>query len=55
MSPPDQGLSSLRQRMRRIPEPLLDVGLALMVAVAILIAIGVAPQPGRPPTPSPTC
>ena len=49
MSPPDQGVSSVRQRMQRIPGPVLDVGLALMVAVAILVAIGVAPQPGRRP------
>jgi len=49
MSLPDQGVSSVRQRMQRIPGPLLDVGLALMVAVAILLAIGVAPQPGRRP------
>jgi hypothetical protein len=35
--------------MQHVPRPLLDVGLALMVAVAILIAIGVAPQPGRRP------
>ncbi len=42
-------MTSLRQRMQHVPGPLLDVGLALMVAVAILIAIGVAPQPGRRP------
>jgi hypothetical protein len=45
----DPGVTSLRQRMQHVPGPLLDVGLALMVAVAILIAIGVAPQPGRRP------
>jgi class 3 adenylate cyclase len=45
----DLGVTSLRQRMQRVPGPLLDVGLALMVAIAVLIAIGVAPQPGRPP------
>jgi class 3 adenylate cyclase len=37
------------QRMQRVPGPLLDLGLALVVATAILIAIGVAPQPGRRP------
>ena len=42
-------VSSLRQRMQHVPGPILDVGLALVVATAILIAIGVAPQPGRPP------
>jgi len=49
MSLRDQGVSSVRQRMQRIPGPLLDVGLVLLVATAILIVIGVAPQPGRRP------
>jgi hypothetical protein len=49
MSLPDQGVSSVRQRMQRIPGPVLDVGLALMVAVAMIIAIGLSPNPGRPP------
>jgi class 3 adenylate cyclase len=49
MSFPAQGVASVRQRMQRIPGPLLDVGLALVVAAAILVAIGVAPQPGRRP------
>jgi class 3 adenylate cyclase len=35
--------------MQHVPGPLLDVGLALMVAVTVLIAIGVAPPPGRQP------
>jgi hypothetical protein len=33
--------------MQRVPGPLLDLGLALMVAAAVMIATGVAPQPGR--------
>ena len=41
-------VQSLR-RMQRVSGPLLDLGLALVVATAILIAIGVAPQPGRRP------
>jgi class 3 adenylate cyclase len=45
----DPGVTSLRQWMQRVPGPLLDVGLALMVAVAVMIAIGVAPQHGRRP------
>jgi hypothetical protein len=49
MSLPDQGVSSVRNRMRRIPGPVLDVGLALMVAVAVIIAIALPPNPGRPP------
>jgi hypothetical protein len=49
MSLPDKGVSSVRQRMQRIPGPVLDVGLALMVAVAMIIAIGLSPNPGRPP------
>jgi hypothetical protein len=43
------GVSSLWQRIPRVPGPLLDVGLALVVAVAVMIAIGVAPQTGRRP------
>jgi hypothetical protein len=35
--------------MQRVPRPLLDLGLALMVAVAVMIATGVAPEPGRRP------
>jgi class 3 adenylate cyclase len=49
MSLPDQGVSSVRRRMHRIPGPLVDVGLALMVAAAVLVAIGVAPELERPP------
>jgi hypothetical protein len=44
MSLRDRGVASVRQRMQRIPGPLLDLGLALMVATAVLIAIGVAAQ-----------
>ena len=51
MSFPAQGVASVRQRMQRIPGPLLDAGLALVIAAAILVAIGVAPQPGRRPDP----
>ena len=49
MSLPDQGVSSVRQRMQRIPGPVLDAGLALMVAVAVIIAIGLSPNPGDLP------
>jgi class 3 adenylate cyclase len=45
----DPGVSSLWQRIPRVPGPLLDVGLALVVAVVVMIAIGVAPQTGRRP------
>jgi class 3 adenylate cyclase len=45
----DPGGSSLWQRMRQIPGPLLDVGLALVVAVAISIGIGLPTETGRPP------
>jgi class 3 adenylate cyclase len=44
----DSGVTSLRQWMQHVPG-LLDVGLALMVAVAVMIAIGVAPPPSRRP------
>src|SRR5918999_5582831 len=45
----DPGVSSLWQRIPQVPGPLLDVGMALVVAVAVMIAIGVAPQTGRRP------
>jgi hypothetical protein len=34
---------------QHVPRPLLDLGLALVVAIAVVTAIGVAPQPGRRP------
>jgi class 3 adenylate cyclase len=40
---------SLRQRLRRVPAPVVDAGLAAALAVAIVIAIPVAPPQGRPP------
>jgi hypothetical protein len=43
------GVTSLWQRMRQIPGPLLDVGLALVVAVAVSIGIGLSPESGRRP------
>jgi hypothetical protein len=48
MSLRNEGVS-VRQRMRRVPKPLVDMGLGLMVAVAVIIAIGLSPNPGRPP------
>jgi class 3 adenylate cyclase len=48
MSLENPDVSSLRQRMQHPPGPLLDVGLALMVAVVVMVAIRVSPQPGRP-------
>jgi class 3 adenylate cyclase len=48
MSVRNEGVS-VRQRMRRVPKPLVDMGLGLMVAVAVIIAIGLPPNPGRPP------
>jgi class 3 adenylate cyclase len=49
MSLRNEGVSSVRQRMRHVPKPLVDMGLGLMVAVAVIIAIGLSPNPGRPP------
>jgi class 3 adenylate cyclase len=49
MSLRNEGVSSARQRMRRVPQPLVDMGLGLMVAVAVIIAIGLPTNPGRPP------
>ena len=40
------GVSSLRQRMQRVPGPLLDAGLALAVAVILTITIAMPPQQG---------
>jgi class 3 adenylate cyclase len=48
MTLPDLGVSSLRQRMQRVPGPLLDAGLALAVAVVLTITIATPPQPGAP-------
>jgi class 3 adenylate cyclase len=36
-------------RLRRLPAPVVDAGLALALAVAITVAIGVAPEQGKPP------
>jgi class 3 adenylate cyclase len=44
----DSDVSSLRQRMQRVPGPLLDAGLALVVAVVLTITIAMPPQPGVP-------
>jgi class 3 adenylate cyclase len=44
----DSGVSSLRQRMQRVPGPLLDAGLALAVAVVLTITIAMPPPPGTP-------
>jgi class 3 adenylate cyclase len=42
-------VTSLRQRLRRVPAPVVDAGLAVALAMAITIAIPVAPlQPRRP-------
>jgi hypothetical protein len=49
MSVRNEGVSSVRQQMRRVPQPLVDMGLALMVAVSPIIAICLSPIPGRPP------
>ena len=40
---------SLRQRLRRVPAPVVDAGLAVALAVAIMVAIPVAPLQGRRP------
>jgi class 3 adenylate cyclase len=39
----------LRWRPRRVPAPVVDVGLAVVLAAAITIAIDVGPEQGRPP------
>src|ERR671915_2394873 len=45
----DPGVSSLWQQLPRVPGPLLDVGLALVVAVAIVVGMRVSPDSGRRP------
>jgi class 3 adenylate cyclase len=47
----DSGVSSLRQRMQRIPGPLLDAALALVVAVVLTITTAIPLQPGVPADP----
>jgi class 3 adenylate cyclase len=42
-------VTSFRQRLRWVPAPVLDAGLAVALAVAITIQIRVAPGPGAPP------
>jgi class 3 adenylate cyclase len=42
-------VTSLRQRLRRVPAPVVDAGLAVMLAVAVTIGIRVAPGPGARP------
>ena len=43
------GVTSLRQRLQRLPAPAIDAGLAVAVAVVITISIRVSPEPGRRP------
>ena len=42
-------MTSLGQRLRRVPAPMVDAGLAVALAVAITIGIRVAPGPGARP------
>jgi class 3 adenylate cyclase len=42
-------VTSVRQRLRRVPAPVGDAGLAVALAVAITIGIRAAPGPGKPP------
>jgi hypothetical protein len=43
------GVTSLRQRLQRLPAPAIDAGLAVAVAVVITISIRVSPPEGRRP------
>src|SRR5215204_6035365 len=43
------GVTSLRQRLQRLPAPAIDAGLALAVAVVLTITIRVSPPDGRRP------
>jgi class 3 adenylate cyclase len=42
-------VTSFGQRLRRVPTPVVDAGLAVALAVAVTIGIRVAPGPGKPP------
>jgi class 3 adenylate cyclase len=42
-------VASLRHRVRGVPAPVVDAGLAVAVAVAVTIATAVSPGPGRRP------
>jgi class 3 adenylate cyclase len=41
--------TSWRSRLRRLPAPVVDAGLAVALAVAITVAINVSPAQGKPP------
>src|SRR5215216_5447494 len=47
--PGDLEVTSLRQRLRRVPAPVVDAGLAVALAVANTIGIRVALAPGARP------
>jgi hypothetical protein len=40
-----RGMSSLAQRLQRVPTPVIDADLAVALAAAITNAIGVSPEP----------
>jgi class 3 adenylate cyclase len=42
-------VTCLRERLRRVPAPVVDAALAVALAVAVTIQIRVAPGPGKPP------
>jgi class 3 adenylate cyclase len=46
---PGMAWTSWRSRLRRLPAPVVDAGLAVALAVAVTVAITVSPAQGRPP------
>ena len=46
---PGMAWTSWRSRLRRLPAPVVDAGLAVALAVAVTVAITVSPDQGRPP------
>jgi class 3 adenylate cyclase len=48
-NPAELEVTCLRQRLRRVPTPVVDAGLAVALAVAVTIEIRVAPGPGKRP------
>jgi class 3 adenylate cyclase len=45
----DRDLTWMRQRLQRVPAPVVDVALAVVLGIAVTIAIAVSPQQGAPP------
>jgi len=47
-------VASLHRRLRHLPAPVIDAGLAVALAAAIAVAVSVAPEQDGPLARSPT-